>query len=322
MFVLYSFIFIISCAILYFSGNWLIDGLKRIGRFLRWREFIIAFFVMAFASSLPNLFVGISSALHKVPQLSFGEIVGGNLIDLTLAVALAVLIGGNAIPTKGKILERSALFTTFVAILPLLLIWDGVLGRGDGLILLSVFVFYILWLILNKERFKESSGNGEKQMPSILKEFKVFIKDLGFIVLSVVFLLLAAEGIVQSAKFFAVALNISLPIIGILIVGLGNTLPEIRFAIASAKDGKTEMILGNLMGAVIMPATLVLGIVVLICPIIVPNFTPFAVARVFLIISAIAFYIFTRRHGKITKREAIILLLLYITFVIVEIYFF
>lgn len=319
MFVLYSLVFISSCAVLYFSGNWLIDGLKRIARFLHWREFIIAFFVMAFAGSLPNLFVGISSALHKVPQLSFGDVVGGNLIDLTLAVALAVLIGGNVIPTKGKILERSALFTTFVAILPLLLIWDGVLGRGDGLILLSVFVFYIFWLALNKERFREFSGDEEEQMPSILKEFKIFMKDLGLIILSVIFLLLAAEGIVQSAEFFAVALNISLPIIGILIVGLGNTLPEIRFAIASAKAGKTEMILGNLMGAVIMPATLVLGTVALICPIIVPNFTPFAIARIFLIISAVAFYIFTRRRRKITKKEAIILLLLYITFVIIEI---
>ena len=319
MFLLYALVFIISCFILYFSGNWLIDGLKRIARFLRWREFIIAFFVMAFAASLSNLFVGISAALHKIPQLSFGDIVGGNLIDLTLAVALAVLIGKNAIPTKSKILERSALFTSFVAILPLLLIWDGVLGRGDGLILLSVFVFYILWLSFNKERFKEFSEDEEKQMPSILKEFKVFVKDLGLIILSVVLLLLAAEGIVQSAKFFAVTLNISLPIIGILIVALGNALPEIRFAVASAKAGKTEMILGNLMGAVIMPATLVLGIVALVCPIIVPNFTPFAIARIFLIISAVAFYIFTRRHGKITKKEAIILLSLYIAFVVIEI---
>lgn len=280
---------------------------------------MIAFFVMAFASSLPNLFVGISSALHKIPQLSFGEIVGGNLIDLTLAVALAVIIGQNVIPTKGKILERSALFTTFVAILPLLLIWDGVLGRGDGLILLSVFVFYIFWLVLNKERFKEYSGNGDKQITGILKEFRAFIKDLGLIALSLILLLLAAEGIVKSAQFFAIAFNLSLPIIGILIVGFGNALPEIRFAIASAKAGKTEMILGNLMGAVIIPATLVLGIVALICPIIIPSFTPFAIARIFLIIAAIVFYIFTRTHRKITKRESIILLLLYITFVIVEI---
>lgn len=319
MFLLYILVFIVCCFLLYFSGNWLIDGLKRMGKFLHWREFMIAFFVMAFASSLPNLFVGISSALHKIPQLSFGEIVGGNLIDLTLAVALAVIIGQNVIPTKGKILERSALFTTFVAILPLLLIWDGVLGRGDGLILLSVFVFYIFWLVLNKERFKEYSGNGDKQITGILKEFRAFIKDLGLIALSLILLLLAAEGIVKSAQFFAIAFNLSLPIIGILIVGFGNALPEIRFAIASAKAGKTEMILGNLMGAVIIPATLVLGIVALICPIIIPSFTPFAIARIFLIIAAIVFYIFTRTHRKITKRESIILLLLYITFVIVEI---
>lgn len=320
MFILYCLIFIISCYALYFSGNWLVDGLKRIGKFLRWREFIIAFMVMALASSLPNLFVGISSALHKIPQLSFGDIVGGNLIDLTLAVSLAVLIGGNVIPTKGRILERSALFTTFVAILPLLLIWDGILGRGDGLILLSVFVFYIFWLAFNKERFKEFSGDEDKNMPGILKKFKVFIKDLGLVILSIFILLLAAEGIVQSAKFFAIALNISLPIIGILIVGLGNTLPEMRFAVASAKAGKTEMILGNLMGSVIIPATLVLGTVALICPIIVPNFTLFAIARIFLIISAIVFYIFTRRHGKITKKEAIVLFLLYIAFVVIEIW--
>ncbi|GAF74089.1 unnamed protein product, partial [marine sediment metagenome] len=197
--------------------------------------------------------------------------------------------------------------------------WDGVLGRGDGLILISVFVFYIFWLSFNKERFKEPSEGEEEQMPSILKEFKVFMKDLGLIILSVVFLLLAAEGVVQSAKFFAVTLNISLPIIGILIVALGNALPEIHFAIASAKAGKTEMILGNLMGAVIIPATLVLGTVALIHPITVPNFTPFAIARIFLIISAITFYIFTRRYRKITKKEAIILLLLYVAFVIIEI---
>ncbi len=320
MFFLYTLVFIISCFILYFSGNWLIDGLKRMGRFLRWREFIVAFFVMAFAASLPNLFVGISSALHKIPQLSFGDIVGGNLIDLTLAVALAVLIGKNAIPTKGKILERSALFTTFVAILPLLLIWDGVLGRGDGLILLSVFVFYIFWLVLNKERFREFSGDEEKQVLNILKEFRIFIKDLGLIVLSFVLLLLAAEGIVQSAKFFAVSLNISLPIIGILIVALGNTLPEIRFAVASAKAGKTEMILGNLMGAVIIPATLVLGTVALIHPIVIPDFTPFAIARIFLIISAIVFYIFTRTHRKITAKEAVFLLSIYALFVLIEIW--
>jgi cation:H+ antiporter len=319
MLLFYCLIFAISCYALYLSGNWLINSLKRISEFLHWRSFMIAFFIVALASTVPNLFVGISSAIHNIPQLSFGDIVGNNLIALTVAVALSVLIGKRSIPTDGKILERSALFTAFVAVLPMLLLWDGVLGRADGVILLSVFFFYILWLAFNKERFKVFAGDQEEKIPKIMTEFKSFFKDIGKILLSLILLLLAAEGIVKSAQFFAISFNLSLPIIGILIVGLGNALPEIRFAVASAKAGETEMILGNLMGAVIMPATLVLGIVALICPIVIPDFTPFVVARAFMIISAIAFYIFARRHGKITQQEAIILLLVYVLFVVIEV---
>jgi len=319
MLLLYCLIFIISCSALYLSGNWLIDSLKRISKFLHWRGFLIAFFIVALASTIPNLFVGISSAIHNIPQLSFGDIVGNNLVALTVAVALSVLIGKKPIPTDGKILERSALFTSFVAILPMLLLWDGTLGRGDGIILLAVFFFYVLWLASNKERFKVFAGNQEAQVPKIIREFKAFFKDVGKVLISLTLLLLAAEGIVKSAQFFAIHFNLSLPIIGILVVGLGNALPEIRFAIASVKAGETEMILGNLMGAVIMPATLVLGIVALICPIVITDFTPFAVARIFMIIAAITFYVFSRRHKKITQQEAIILFLVYILFVIIEI---
>lgn len=319
MLLFYCLVFILSCCALYLSGNWLVDSLKRISKFLRWRGFIVAFFIVALASTIPNLFVGISAALHKIPQLSFGDIVGNNLVALTVAVALSVLIGKRSIPTEGKILERSALFTAFVAVLPMFLLWDGILGRADGIILLLVFFFYVLWLASNKERFKVFAGDQEMQVPKIMIEFKVFLKDIGRILISLIFLLLAAEGIVKSAQFFAISFNLSLPIIGILIVGLGNALPEIRFAVASAKAGETEMILGNLMGSIIMPATLVLGIVALICPIVIPDFTPFVVARAFMIISAIAFYIFARRHGKITRKEAIILLLVYVLFVVIEV---
>jgi cation:H+ antiporter len=318
MLLIYFLIFIASCFALYLSGNWLISSLKRISQFLHFRGFIVAFFIVALANSLNNLFVGINSAIYDIPQLSFGDIVGNNLAALTIGVALAVLIGKKSIPTKGKILERSALFTAFVAILPMLLLWDGVLSKSDGIILLSAFFFYVLWLASSKERFKVFTGDQEERIPKIVIEFKTFFKDIGKILISLVLLLLAAEGIVKSAQFFAISFNLSLPIIGILVVGLGNALPEIRFAVASAKAGETEMILGNLMGAVIMPATLVLGIVALINPIIIPDFTPFVVARTFMIISAIAFYIFARRHEKITKREAIILLLVYALFVIVE----
>lgn len=316
MLLLYIFIFLVCCALLYLSGNLVIGGLMRIARFLGWKEFVVAFFVMAFAASLTNLFVGISSALHKIPQLSFGEILGGNVVDLTLAIALAVLISRRPIPAESRLVQASALFTALIAILPLILILDGTLGRGDGLILLFIFAFYLFWLFSKEERFKKIYEDSKE---GVVKEFKAFLKNLGKMILGIFLLLLAAEGIVRSTSFLAENLNVSIALIGILIVGLGNAIPETYFAIALARQGQAWMILGNLMGAVIVPATLVLGIVALIHPIKIIDFSPFAIARLFLIISALFFFFFVRTDRKITRREALFLLGIYITFVLVEI---
>lgn len=311
----YILIFLGSCGLLFLASSWLVGALMRIARFLGWREFVVAFFVMAFANSIPNLFVGISSAIHKIPQLSFGDIIGGNLIDLTLAVALAVLVA-KGLSAESKMVQTSSIFTLFVAIQPLLLILDGTLGRVDAVILILTFFLYVFWLFSKKERFTKIY---EEDKTLIIKEFKVFIKDLGKVILGISLLLLAAEGIVRSASFFAESLNLSIALIGILIVGLGNALPEIYFAIASARKGQTWMILGNLMGSIVVPATLVLGIVALICPIEVPDFSPFAIGRFFLIIAAMFFLFFVRTGRKITKKEALFLLGIYITFVLVEV---
>ena len=333
--MIWLFIFIISCFVLFWSGSKLIKGLIRMARYLALREFVLAFFVMAFAGTLPNLFVGINSALHKIPQLSFGEIVGGNVVDLTLAVGLAILIGNTAIPTRSKMVQTSTIFTAVIAILPLVLILDGNLGRGDGLILLLAFALYIFWLFSKEERFRKvykgnknehKNGMGfiaflrNRKEPKSIKHFKLFLKDLGNIIISLVLLSAASWGVVQSAQIFSDALRISLPIVGILIVGLGNALPETYFAIVSARKRQTWLILGNLMGSVIVSATLVLGIVVLISPIRDIDFSPFAIARIFLIISAVFFLIVVRTDKRITKKEAILLIGIYIFFLLTEIF--
>lgn len=309
-------IFLASCALLFVAGKLLVEALIRIARYLGWREFVVAFVLIAVIAAIPNLFVGITSALHKIPQLSFGDIVGGNLVDLTLAVALAALFA-RGLPAESKMVQTSALFTMFIAILPLFLILDGVLGRGDGILLISVFFFYIFWLFSKKERFTKIY-DGPKI--SITKEFRIFIKDLGRIILGLVLLLIAAQGIVRAASFFSESLNLPLALVGILIVGLGNAIPETYFAIIVARKARNWMILGDLMGSVIVAATLVLGIVALICPIEIPDFSPLAIARFFLIISAIFFFFFVRTDRKISKKEAAFLLGIYITFILVEIF--
>jgi len=312
---LHILIFVGSCLLLFWSGKLLIGALVRIARFLEWREFVVAFIIIAIAASIPNLFVGITSALYGIPELSFGDIVGGNLVDLTLAVALAAFFAGG-LQAGSRMVQTSAVLTMIIAILPLLLVLDGVLGRGDGLILILTFFLYIFWLFSKKERFSKLYDGKEL---SIIKEFKIFIKDLFRLVLGIVILLVAAQGMVKSASFFSEALNLPLALVGILIIGLGNAIPETYFAIIAARKAKNWMILGDIMGSVISAATLVLGIVALISPIVIVDFSPFAIARFFLIISAIFFLFFVRTDKRLTKKEALFLLSLYITFVVVEV---
>jgi len=311
----YILLFLLSCGIFFVSGQWLLNAIVRMATYLGWREFVIAFIVVAIAASLPNLFVGITSALQGIPELSFGDVLGGNLFDLTVAVAVAALFA-KGLPADSKMVQTSAMFTMMVALAPLFLILDGTLGRGDGMVLIMFFLTYMIWLFSKKERFCKTY-EGERK--SILKDFKNFLKDMGRIISGLVFLLIAAQGIVLSAKYFSMACGLPIGLVGILIVGVGSALPEAYFATIAARKVQTWMTLGNIMGSVIIVGSLVLGIVALINPIEITDFSPYAIARFFVVLAAIFFFSFVRTGRKIVVKEALFLLFLYVFFVFLEI---
>ncbi|MFA5087057.1 MAG: hypothetical protein WC470_02025 [Candidatus Paceibacterota bacterium] len=317
--ILYSAIFIASCASFYFSGQLVISSLIRIAKALHWKEFVVCCVVMAVIASLPNLFVGIFSAINKIPQLSFGDVVGGNVVDATLAVALAALFSKKGIPAKSKTVQTTLSFTAVASLLPILLAWDGIISRADGVILILFYVLYLVWLFSKKENFSKACDENEMKNKKGTKKSRSILNGLK-ILGGIAIFILAAQGIVMSAQFFAATFNLSLILIGLFIVGLGNCAPEIFFAITSARKNHSWLVLGDLMGAIIGPATFVLGTVALICPIVIKDFSPFAVARIFLVIGIFFFFIFIRNDEKISKREAVFLLMIYIAFIITEIF--
>ena len=281
---------------------------------------MIGFFVMAFATSLPNLFVDISAALRGMQPLAFGDIVGGNFIDLTLVMGLAVLFGKKALPAESKMVQSSAIFTGIIAVLPLLLVADGDLSRTDGIILLLAFAIYTFWILSKQERFKKVYNVHGKRKKMPVTDFKEFLKNVLKLIVLLAFLTASSWVIISSAQFFSSALGASLSLVGILIVGLGNSFPELYFSIISSRRGENWMILGNLMGSVIVCATLVLGLVAIIAPFQINDFSPFFIARIFMII-AVIFYLFIIRSGrKITKKEGLILISIYILFLLTEIF--
>ena len=315
MFYLYLFIFFLSCFFLFLSSHWLTKALSKIASFLGWKEFIVAFFLIAISVSLPNFFIGIISAINKVPELSLGDIVGGNVVALTFLVGLTSLVSKMGLTATSRTVQGSSVFTLLITLLPLLLISDGLLSRADGIILLLLFLVYVYWLFSKKERFiKIYEGNSEKVKPSN------FLKSLFLFFVSIVLLSLAAFFVVKSARFFTDYLNIGLGFFGILVLGLSNNLGELAFLLQAAKKSQDWFILGDLMGGVIVTNTLVLGIVSLICPIVISNSLPFNIARIFSLIAIIFFFFFVRSGQKITRREGIILLVIYLIFLAVEIF--
>lgn len=310
-------LFLFSCFILSFVSAVAIDSLASVARYLRWREFVIAFFIMAFAISLPNIFVDVTAALQGKPELAFGDIIGGNLGDLTVVLALAVFFSKKGLDAESEMVQKSALFTTVIAVLPLLLIWDSRLSRGDGLILILAFAIYSAWLFSKKDRFRKVYRSKEKHP---IKDFKDFLKNVAKAIVLLAVLLIASQIVIYSANFFASELGVSVGLVGLIIVGLGNCFPEAYVSIMAARKQQNWLVLGDLMGSVIVCATLVLGIIALLFPFQIHDLSPFLNARIFLIIAALLSWLFISTGKKITKLEGLLLLGLYVVFLIIEIF--
>jgi len=310
--------FLTSCVLIVIAGKLVIDALIRISRFLHWKEFVVAFFTVSLGAVLPEFFIGVISALGGVPQLSLGNVFGQNIILFTLAPAVCVLMLKN-LEMESRTVRAGSTFAILVAILPLVLILNGELSRADGVILIACFLFYIFWLFSKKERFRkvydQAEGGVSRGRPG-------FLKDLFIVLGGLLLIVLFAHFIVGSAQNFSDTLNVSPLLIGIIVVGLGVALPETFLVINLAKKGQCWMILGSLMGAVAMSSTLVLGVVALINPIVITGqeLSVLESARIFLIISAVLFLIFSRTGNKISLRESLVLLGIYIAFLMFEVF--
>lgn len=312
---LFIITFLFSCFLLIKSGTWVVRALSQIARALQWSEFLVTFCLMALATSLPELFIGLSSAFHQLPQLSFGNIIGANILNLTLGIALTVLLAGDLF-LKSQAIKTDSILAAFFAFLPLFLMLDGEVSWVDGVILLLGFLFYFKKIFHQKKKFAQVFLDNFWQER---EKFKLFLKNLGKFFGGFLLLLLAAEGVVRSANFLALELNFPLIATGILFVSLGTALPELVFGVRAITLGHKKMVLGNFMGTVVINSTLILGLVSLISPLKILDFSPYLVGILFTFFVALSFSFFVQTGQKITKKEAWLLISIYLLFLFFQI---
>ncbi len=313
---LYILIFIVSCFFLVRSGLWVVKALIKISQFLGWREFMVSSVLMAFSTSLPEIFIGISSAFSGTPKLSLGNIIGSNIIALTLVIGIGAILG-KGIKFKGKILQRASIYAGIYALLPLLLMLDGNVSRGDGIILFFALAFYFLQLLSEEERFTKIFSN---HFVNDWPHLKPLFKNIFLFFTGIALLLISAQGIVYSSSQIAHLFNFPLVIMGTILVAFGTSLPEVAFGIRSITMGHKELILGDVMGSVVINSTLVLGLAAVISPFKIDDFSPYLKGFIFTLATCLFFIIFARTDRKITKKESIFLIGIYILFVFAEVF--
>jgi cation:H+ antiporter len=299
--------FLGACVVLVVSAELLVKALLRIAQYYKLSEFVIGFMVVALATTIPELFIGITSALNRNSALALGNVIGANIIDLTLVIGIVTILRGG-IKVETKAVRTDTLYMFFIMMLPLLLMLDHEISRFDGCILLIAFFLYVLRLITQEKRFKDRLGG-------IVK--KEFITSVIISCISIAFLFLSSGWVVKYASQMAMELTVPPILIGLFFISFGTTLPELTFEAKSILTRHRYMALGDLIGNVVAKSTLVLGVTAIIHPI-EADFLLFLTSTFFMLIVAFLFTTFIDVEKHILVQEGIALIILYILFIIIE----
>mgnify|MGYP001559632125 FL=1 len=287
---------------------------SKISAFFEISEFLFSFIVIGFATSLPEIFISISAAISGNSVLAFGNTIGSNIIYPTLLVGLVVLVASKiTVISYKEVLNKNTFYVFGISLLPLFFMLDLNLSRVEGIFLLAVFFFYLLYLIKKRELFPRRIYTNKEA--KILFSVNEFIKNLFYLILSFMFLYIGSEGVVRSTLGIVSELKVSLIFISIFIVALGAALPEIVFSVQAALRGKKEVIMGNMMGSLAVNSSLALGVAAIINPInIQQNIRFFYISAAAAFCALLFFVIFVRSGNILSRREGIAMVLFYILF--------
>lgn len=267
-------------------------------------KYTVGFIVVAVISILPETFVAVNSAFAGMSSFGLGTLFGSNVADMTLIFTIIILFAKRGIKIESKILKKNIAYP-FLLLLPLILGADGYFSRVEGVALI-IFgaVFYYM-------AFK--SGSDLKVQKSKESPYKNFF----MLLLGMVILIVGSHFTVSSAVNFANLLHINPILVGMLLVGLGTTMPELFFAIQAVKKQDDDLAVGDILGTVLADATVVVGILALINPFSVPQKIIY-ITGVFMVAASVILFLFMRSGKSISKREGYLLFLFWLSFVLVE----
>ena len=293
------------------GADWFVEGAAGIAVKLGIPEIIVGLTIVAMGTSAPEAAVSITSAFKGSADITIGNVVGSNILNV------AIILGLTAVITTIAVLKSTVFidipFTLVVTILLLLLGLDGTVGRVDGIILWVFFIGYLVYLFVRTKKNKNSDADEESDEIEAGKKLPIW-KLLILIVIGVVLIVLGSDVAVDGAKGIAKIMGMSDRLIGLTIVALGTSLPELVTSVTAAKRGSADLAVGNIVGSNIFNILFVVGTSALIIP--VTFQAAFIVDSIIAAVVMVLLFLCVVRKKELNRVGGIVLLLSYVAYFI------
>ena len=257
---------IVGLAVLVWSADKFVDGAVGVAEFCGMSTLLIGMVVVGFGTSAPELTVSAISASQGNPELALGNAYGSNIANTALILGATALI--SPILMQRSVLRGDLPILLAVSVLSIILVWDGSVARWNGFLLLIVFTAAMAYSIrreLKKAKLEKSESLSENDDSAEPKKVSLG-KSVFWLVLGLVLLVVSSRALVWGAVEIARTLGVSDLLIGLTIVAIGTSLPELASSIAAARKGENDLALGNIIGSNLFNTLAVVGLAAIVSP--------------------------------------------------------
>jgi cation:H+ antiporter len=325
MLIIYFLVLIASFVLMFKSADLFISGAAGLAQAFKLPKLIVGIVLVGLATTAPEFAVSVQSAYLGHPEIALGNAIGSVIVDDGVALALAGLLAAGPILVNCRLIQSIGIFLLAIDVFAFVLALNGTIGRMEGLIFLVILGLYYFVLIKNRYIGEALATEEEKLLQDIKKVQltrqqqvkKAFLYFSG----GIIGVFLTSRLVIWSATNIALSFSISETVIGLTIIAIGTSLPEISTCIVAARKGEGEIAVGDIIGADILNVLWIIGASALVNPITVElKVIHFSFPAMLIIVATML--VSLRLKCRLTRAKSILLLSLYITYFLLMVKFF
>ncbi|MDD6637910.1 MAG: calcium/sodium antiporter [Lachnospiraceae bacterium] len=305
-----GFVFLVKGADLF------VEGSSSIAKKLKVPSIVIGLTIVAIGTSLPEAAVSITASVTNNNALAISNVLGSNIFNLMVVIGVCAIL--TPVAVQKDVVRRDLPFSVICALLLLVLGYMGSmsLGRVDGIILLLLYIAFLGFMIYTAMKARKAGNENSSEVVAEAEEIKIMSvpKSILFIVIGAVGIMIGGDVVVDSAVNIATSFGMSQTLVGLTIVALGTSLPELVTSVVAAKKKEVDMALGNAIGSNVANILMILGIASSISPI--PFHMEDLIDICVLVVFSLLIWLFAWTKKRIDKGEGLVMVVLYVIYVV------